>query len=120
MNLIEKREVRRERNDDGIITSLPSIWRAKARDGLGAVQDLLFDHDPTDDEILAQLAPAPARLRGTNLADRIEDLAELCSAWQALDFAATTAAGDAAFTAQERNRLAAARDALRARVKAYV
>lgn len=78
---------------------------------------------PTDDQILTALAlpvDNSRPLRPSDPVARIERLIEMCEAWHYLDWAATTAAADATFTAPERSRIVAARDAVKARVKGYV
>lgn len=80
------------------------------------LDDFEFDHDPTDDEVWAAI-PNPPAVRPSNLAERVEAVAELATAWQAL----TAAAGDAeAFTVQERARLTQGRDLVRDRIKALL
>lgn len=126
MKLLEKKVLQTGVLDNsGIEQPGPTIWLTTVVDDGGSHHHLTFDHNPSDDEILRQFpSKATTRLRPSNLAERIEDLAELASAWQALSFAfdrANTGGADAAtFTAQERSRLAAARDAVRDRIKAYV
>lgn len=78
-----------------------------------------FDHAPTDDEIASRLT-LDTRIRPTTLAQRVEDVAELCRQWNALVDAAARAATDPAFTAQERTRLTNLRDLAKAALKAYV
>lgn len=85
----------------------------------GRAEPLVFTSDPTDDDILARL-PQSARLKGTALADRLDALADAAQSWYALERAATAAAADATFSAQERNRLNAARDLAWAAVKGLV
>lgn len=98
---------------------LPAILRRRAAlwaDELGAVYreqhtlavlsdgrelELEFDHDPTDDEILAALPPKTP-LRPSTLAERVEAVAELAQAREAL---LAAAADTVAFTAQERTKL---------------
>lgn len=79
----------------------------------------VFDHDPTDDEIAA-VAPVPVRLRPTTIAQRVEAAADLSRNWNALNDAASRAATDPDFTAQERTRLNNLRDLAKAALKGYV
>lgn len=85
----------------------------------GEPEPLVFASDPTDDEILARL-PQRLRLRGSQLADRVEAVADAALAWYALERAVVAAQADATVTAQERSRLLAARDLAWAQVKALV
>lgn len=85
-------------------------------DAAGQRTQLQFDHNPTDDELVAALPP-PQPIRPSALADRVEAVAELAIAYNAL----RTAAGDTtAFAAQERTRLNAAADLVAQRIKALV
>lgn len=82
--------------------------------------DLPAGPSPTDDQIITavrSLYPEPIRLvRSTTLADRIEKVAELAQARQAL----LACAADQAFTAQERTRLSTAADLITQRIKSFV
>ena len=81
----------------------------------GLREPLVFTSDPTDDEIIARL-PAEARLKGSNLADRVEAVAELAVYYNAL----RAASADTAFTAQERTRLGNAADLVAQRIRGLV
>lgn len=77
------------------------------------VDEIEFDHDPTDDEIISAL-PNPPAVRPSTLAQRVERVAELAQAWQALKAAA---ADTTAFTALERSRLDTAAGLVAGRIK---
>jgi len=126
MEIIERRSYQTAIDDGGIVTITGQRFLIKTRDKFGVEHQADFDHDPTDDEILAHISvpEVVTRLRPSALQQRVEGLAELAQAWQALSFAfdrANTGGADAAtFTALERSRLAAARDAIRDRIKNYI
>lgn len=97
------------------------FWRISfSRDG-GAVRTIKIRQEiqPTDDEIIAAVGaafpvPSGRELKSTTLASRVERVAELAQAWQALKAAA---ADTTAFTALERSRLDTAAGLVAGRIK---
>ena len=75
-------------------------WVVRYSDGTERV----FFSDPTDDELFEQ-APRPSPIRPSNLADRLELIANFSEDWNALRLASNAASTDAAFTPAERARL---------------
>lgn len=82
---------------------------------------LRFDQElqPTDDEILSRIRPPVSTrvLRPSNLAERLDYVAELAQARQAI---LACVADGAAFTALERSRLNGLADLLTQRIKSFV
>lgn len=109
MLLVEKREIQRERNDNETIIPLPSLWLVRLEDR-GRVHELEFDHDPTADEIVAQLPPRPQRLEPTvaagkaALRDLLDEQVQEAHAWE---WFSTKAAADTNLPAAAKTAVAA-------------
>ena len=73
MKLLSKAEQRFERNDNGIITPLPSRWLVRCLDRFNSERVIEFDHDPTDDEVLDAIDAAPRPLVPTRNIERLLD-----------------------------------------------
>lgn len=87
----------------------------------GERQEVTFDHDPTDDELLTLAPePQPRRIRASNAAERVEGLAELSARYISLRQMTELADFATLFTLQERNRITNARDFVLTQIKAYV
>lgn len=102
---------------------LGTIWRANVRvDGRFVSVKMYQTAEPTDDEIIVAIKaeindPGDGRvLRSGTVADRIEEVARLAQARQAI----IACAADTAFTAQERSRLSNMADLISQRIKSYV
>lgn len=83
---------------------------------------LSFDHDPTDDELIAQLPSEPKRrnIKPTNVADRVDAGAELAARYLALRQLTDLPDFTTLFTAGERTRITQGRDLALADIKAYI
>lgn len=103
-------------------TVVQTVTTVEILDDLGNIVRTRFDHDPTDDEIIAALPPKPAlrNVRPSNVADRIDAGAQLAARYLALRQLTDLPDFTTLFTAQERNRITNGRDQALADVKGFI
>lgn len=121
MKEISRRVIKRGILVNNVEQPLPDVFEVVVQDDIGNPQTLVFNSNPTDADILAQVPPIVRRpVRSANASERMDAGAELAQRYLAFRQLTDLADFTTLFSAQERARITGARDSTLAEIKAFI